>query len=62
MKIYFWYLLVLESYVIFSVKCLKFAPKLSLSLFQPFLAAILATLATVKVKLILDICSNKLIR
>ena len=62
MKICFWYLLVLESYVIFSVKCLKFAPELSLSLFQPILAAILATLATVKVKSILDICSNKLIR
>ena len=46
-KVSFWYLLVL--YVNFSVKCLKFAPKLSL-----ILAAIFVTIATVKVKSIID--------
>ena len=44
-----WYLLVL--YVYFSDKCLKVAPKWSLSYFQPILAAICVTMATVKVKL-----------
>ena len=52
-KIYFWYLLVL--YVNCSVKRLKFAPKWSISYFQPILAAIFLTIATVKVKLISDI-------
>ena len=51
-KISFWYLLVL--YVNFSVKCLKFAPKWSLSYFQPILAAIFVTIPTVKVKSIPD--------
>ena len=49
-KISFWYLLVL--YVNFSVKPLEFAPKWSISYFQPILAAIFVTIATVKVKVI----------
>ena len=42
-------------YVNFSVKRLKFAPKWPISYFQPTLAAIFATIATVKVKLIGDV-------
>ena len=49
----FWYLLVL--YVNCSVNCLKFAPKWSISYFQPVLVAIFVTIATVKVKLISDL-------
>ena len=41
-------------YVNFFVKCLKFAPKWSLSYFQPILVAIFVTIAMVKVKLIPD--------
>ena len=41
-------------YVNFSVKPLIFAPKWSISYFQPILAAIFATIAKVKVKVILD--------
>ena len=37
-----------------SVKHLKFAPKWSISCFQPILVAIFVTIATVKVKLIQD--------
>ena len=37
-----------------SVKCLKFAPKWSLSYFQPILAAVFVTIATVKLKSIPD--------
>ena len=37
-------------HVNFSVKCLKFAPKWQISYFQPILAAIFVTIATVKVK------------
>ena len=44
----------LVLYVNFSVKCLKFAPKWSLSYFQPILAAVFVTLATVKIESILD--------
>ena len=51
-KISFWYLLVL--YVNWFVKHLKVAPKLSISCFQPNLAAIFVTIATVKVELIRD--------
>ena len=51
-KISFWYLLVL--YVNFSVKCLKISPKWSLFYFQPILAAIFVTIATVKVEIIPD--------
>ena len=51
LKISFWYLLVL--YINSSVKCLKFAPKWSFSYFQPILAAIFVTIATVKVESIL---------
>ena len=51
-KISFWYLLVL--YVNFSVKRLKFAPKCPISYFQPTLAAMFVTKATVKVKIIGD--------
>ena len=47
-RISFWYLLVL--YVYFSVKCLKFARKTTLSYFQPAFAAIFVTIATVKVE------------
>ena len=46
-----WYLLVL--YVSFSVKCLEFVSKWTLSYFQPIFAAVFVT--TVKVKLIPDI-------
>ena len=49
-EVSFWYLLVL--YVNRSVKRLKFAPKWSISYFQPILAAIFVTIATVKVELI----------
>ena len=52
-KILFRYLLVL--YINSSVTCLKFAPKLSFSYFQPILAAIFVTIATVKVESILDL-------
>ena len=45
--IYFWYLLVL--YFNCSVKRLNFAPKWSISYFQPILVAIFVTIATVKV-------------
>ena len=48
----FWYLLVI--YINFSVKCLKFAPKWSLSYFQPILAAICVTIATVIIESIQD--------
>ena len=41
-------------YVNCSVKRLKFAPKWSISYFQPVLAAIFVTIATVKIKLISD--------
>ena len=51
-EILIWYLLVL--YINFSVKCLKFAPKWTLSYFQPILAAIFVTIATVKVRSISD--------
>ena len=37
-------------YVNFSVKWLKFAPKWPISYFQPILAAIFVTIATVKVE------------
>ena len=47
-KIYFWYLLVL--YINSSVTCIKFGPKWSFSYFQPILAAIFVTIATVKVE------------
>ena len=52
-KIFFWYLLVL--YINSSVKSLQFAPKWSFSYFQPILAAIFVTIATVKVELIPDL-------
>ena len=42
-------------YVNFSVKHLKFAPKWPISYFQPILAAIFVTIATVKVKIIRDV-------
>ena len=42
--------LVLVRNVNFSVKCLKFALKSPISYFQPILAAIFVTIATVKVK------------
>ena len=42
-------------YVNWSVKPLKFAPKWSISFFQPILEAIFVTIATVKVKLIQDL-------
>ena len=41
-------------YVNWSVKHLKFAPKWSISCFQPILVAIFVTIAMVKVKLIRD--------
>ena len=49
----FWYLIVL--FFNFSVKRLKFAPKWSLSYFQPILAAIFVTIATAKVIVISDL-------
>ena len=49
----FWYLLVL--YINSSVTCLKFAPKWSFSYFQPILAAIFVTIATVKVESIREL-------
>ena len=42
-------------YINFSVTCLKFAPKWSFSYFQPILAAICVTIATVKVESIPDL-------
>ena len=51
--ILFWYLLVL--YTNFSVTCLKFAPKWPFSYFQPILAAIFVTIATVKVESIREL-------
>ena len=50
---FFWYLLVL--YINSSVTCPKFAPKCSFSYFQPILAAILVTIATVKVESIREL-------
>ena len=41
-------------YVNFSVKCIKFAPKWSLSYFQHILEAIFVTIATVKIESIPD--------
>ena len=41
-------------YVNFSVERLKIVPKWSIYYFQPILAAIFVTIATVKVKLIRD--------
>ena len=52
-SISFWYLLVL--YVNCSVKRLKFAPKWLIFYFQPILAAIIVTIAMVKVKLVSDL-------
>ena len=49
----FWYLLVLYNNS--SATSLKFAPKWSVSYFQPILAAIFVTIATVKVESIPDI-------
>ena len=49
-------------YINFSVTCLQFAPKRSLSYFQPILAAFFVTIATVKVESIPGYCSNELIR
>ena len=46
--LFFLYLLVL--YINSSVTCLKFAPKWPFSYFQPILAAICVTIATVKVE------------
>ena len=40
----------LVLYINSSVTCLKFAPKWSFSYFQPILAAIFVTIATVKVE------------
>ena len=48
LKYLFWYLLVL--YINSPVTCLKFAPKWPLTYFQPILAAIFVTIATVKVE------------
>ena len=42
-------------YINSSVTCLKFAPKWSFSYFQPILAAIFATIATIKVKSIREL-------
>ena len=42
-------------YINSSVACLKFAPKWSFSYFQPILAAIFVTIATVKVESIPDL-------
>ena len=50
---FFWYLLVL--YINSSVTCLKFAPKWPFSNFQPILAAIFVTIATVKVESIREL-------
>ena len=41
-------------YVKFSLKRLRFSPKWSISTFQPILAVIFVTIATVKVELIRD--------
>ena len=41
-------------YINSSVTCLKFAPKWSFSYFQPILATIFVTIATVKVESMLD--------
>ena len=53
LKYFFWYLHVL--YINSSVTCLQFAPKWSFSYFQPILAAIFVTIATVKVESIPDL-------
>ena len=53
LKFFFWYLLVL--YINSSVTCLKFAPKWPFSYFQPILAAIFVTIATVKVESIREL-------
>ena len=45
-------------YVNFSVKCLKFTPKWSLSYFQPILAAIFVTIAMVKIESIPDLYTS----
>ena len=42
-------------YINSSVTCPNFAPKRSFSYFQPILAAIFVTIATVKVESILDL-------
>ena len=42
-------------YINSSVTCLKFAPKWSFSYFQPILAAIFVTIATIKVESIPDL-------
>ena len=52
-EIFFWYLLVL--YINSSVTCLKLAKKWSFSYFQPVLAAIFVTIATVKVRSIQEL-------
>ena len=44
-------------YINSSVACVKFAPKWSFSYFQPILAAIFVTIATVKVKSMPDFCT-----
>ena len=44
-------------YVIFSFKSLNFIPKWSLCYFQPISKAIFVTIATLKVKLILEFYS-----
>ena len=49
----FCYFLVL--YINSSVTCLKFGPKWSFSYFQPILAAIFVTIATVKVESIREL-------
>ena len=51
--IFFWYLLVL--YINSSVTCLKFAPKWPFFYFQPILATIFVTIATVKVESIREL-------
>ena len=51
--IFYGYLLVLFDN--FSVKHLKFALKWPISYFQPILAAIFVTIATIKVKIIRDL-------
>ena len=58
-EIYFWYLFVL--YINSSVTCLKFAPKWSFSYFQPLLAAIFVTIATVKVESIPELYTSAIV-
>ena len=53
LKYFFKNLLVL--YINFSVTCFKFTPKRSFSYFQPILAAIFVTIASVKVESIPDL-------